>query len=328
MTGGRIIVMSVLLLAALTGGAHAQGASSVGYPSRPIQMIIPLAAGSAADVALRIVAARMSTDLGKQIVIENSPGAAGLIGAERAARAAPDGYTIVGIADSVLTSVPLLNKNAKFDPLKDFDPVTQIVTNEWALVTHPSFPAKSVLELIALAKAKPGSIDFSSGGKGSPQQIAMELLKSSTGIEVTHVPYRGATAALTDVVAGTIPMMFTAIAVAQSFVKDGKLRALAVGGPRRSAVLPDVPTVAEAGVPGFEWSSWTSIMVPAGTPKEVTAKLNAAAVAALKDGEVLGKLRALGVVPNGNTPEEFRNNLARDYAKMAAIIKAAGITID
>lgn len=313
-------------LCVLAQSALAQGAAD--YPSRPIQMIIPLAAGSAGDVALRIVAAKMSGDLGKQIVIDNQPGAAGAIGAERATRAAPDGYTIVGISDSVLTSVPLLNKNARFDPLKDFAPVSQIVTNEWVLVAHPSFAAKTVQELIELAKAKPDQIDFSSGGNGSPQQMAMELFKARTGVRLVHVPYRGATGALTDVVAGTVPLMFTAIAVAQPFLKDGKLRALATGGPRRSDLLPDVPTAAEAGVAGFEWSTWTSIMAPANTPAEIIARLNTTALAALKDAEVRDKLLALGVVPNGNSPDAFRANLARDYAKMAEIIKAAGIKVD
>ena len=313
-------------LCVLAQSALAQGAAD--YPSRPIQMIIPLAAGSAGDVALRIVAAKMSGDLGKQIVIDNQPGAAGAIGAERATRAAPDGYTIVGISDSVLTSVPLLNKNARFDRLKDFAPVSQIVTNEWVLVAHPSFAAKTVQELIELAKAKPDQIDFSSGGNGSPQQMAMELFKARTGVRLVHVPYRGATGALTDVVAGTVPLMFTAIAVAQPFLKDGKLRALATGGPRRSDLLPDVPTAAEAGVAGFEWSTWTSIMAPANTPAEIIARLNTTALAALKDAEVREKLLALGVVPNGNSPDAFKVNLARDYARMAEIIRAAGIKVD
>jgi tripartite-type tricarboxylate transporter receptor subunit TctC len=298
------------------------------YPSRPIQMIIPLAAGSAGDVALRIVAAKMTVELGKQIVIENMPGAAGLIGAERAARATPDGYTIFGVADSVLTSVPLLNGNAKFDPLKDFTPVTQIVTNDWVLVANPSFPARTVNELIAMANAKPNTIDFASGGNGSPQQIAMEIFKSRTGIKLTHVPYRGATGALTDVVSGTVPLMFTAVAVAQSFIKSGKLRALATGGKTRSDLLPDIPTVAEAGVAGFEWSTWTSIMVPSNTPLDVSKKLYDVAIAALKDDEVKKKLLAVGVVPSGTTPEQFKANLAADYAKMSDVIKAAGIKTD
>lgn len=324
---GGNAVLALLLIAGTATHASAQESVS-DYPSRTIQMIIPLAAGSAGDVALRLVAARMSIDFRNQIVIENVPGAAGMIGAERAAHATPDGYTLVGISDSVLTSVPLLNKNARFDPFKDFDPVSQIVTNEWVLVANPSFPAQSVQALVALAKSKPGSIDFSSGGIGSPQHIAMEMLEASTGIRLVHVPYRGATGALTDVVAGAVPLMFTAIAVAQPFLKDGKLRAIATGGPRRSELLPDVPTVAEAGVAGFAWSSWTSIMVPAGTPAPIVAKLHATIVTALNDNDVRSRLLALGVVPNGNTPTEFRADLARSYAKMAHIIRTAGITVE
>jgi tripartite-type tricarboxylate transporter receptor subunit TctC len=324
----KYVAASIALLFSITAVVDARAQTPSDYPSRPVQMIIPLAAGSAGDVALRVVAAKMSADFGKQIVIENMPGAAGLIGAERAARAAPDGYTIFGVSDSVLTSVPLLNSNAKFDPLKDFAPVTQIVTNDWVLVTNPLFPAKSVKELLELAAAKPNTIDFASGGNGSPQQTAMEIFKSRTGAKLVHVPYRGATGALTDVVSGTVPLMFTAVAVAQSFIKSGKLRALATGGKQRSDLLPDVPTVAEAGVAGFEWSTWTSIMVPANTPPAIINKLHGAAVAALKDGEVREKLLALGVVPNGNTPSEFKANLAADYAKMSDIIKAAGIKAD
>ena len=182
--------------------------------------------------------------------------------------------------------------------------------------------------LVALAKSKPGAIDFSSGGIGSPQHIAMEMLEASTGIKLVHVPYRGATGALTDVVAGAVPLMFTAIAVAQPFLKDGKLHAIATGGPRRSELLPDVPTVAEAEVAGFAWSSWTSIMVPAGTPAPIVAKLHATIVTALNDNDVRSKLLALGVVPNGNTPTEFRADLARSYSKMAHIIKTAGIKVE
>lgn len=321
----KYVISSFALLCAVlsTDSALAQSASD--YPSRPIQMVIPLAAGSAGDVALRIVTTKMTADLGQQIVIKNMPGAAGLIGAEFVARATPDGYTIFGVADSVLTSVPLLNGNAKFDPLKDFAPITQIVTNDWVLVVNPSFPAKSVKEFIDLAKEKPDAINYASGGNGSPQQIAMEVFKSRTGIKLTHVPYRGATGALTDVVAGTVPVMFTAVAVAQSFIRSGKLRALATGGKRRSELLPDVPTVSEAGVPGFEWSTWTSIMVPTNTPPAIVAKLYNSAIAALKDAEIREKLLAVGVVPNGTTPAEFSANLNADYAKMSDVIKSAGI---
>ena len=316
--------LAVLLLIAAAPAAHAQDV----YPSRSIQMIIPFAAGSAGDVALRIVTAKMATLLGKPIVIENVTGAAGIIGAERVARAAPDGYTIIGMGDSVVTTVPILNKNVKYDPFRDFELVCQVVNFEWVLVTNPSFPAKNVQELVALAKAKPGTIDFSSGGNGSPQHIAMEMLEAKTGIKLAHVPYRGATAALTDVVAGTVPLTFTAIAVAEPFIRSGKVRVLGTGGPKRAASLPDVPTVAEEGVPGFAWSTWNSIMLPKGTPAAIIDTLHKAVVTALKDDDVKARLANVGVVPNGNTPAEFKANLAKSYAEMAELIKNAGITME
>jgi tripartite-type tricarboxylate transporter receptor subunit TctC len=290
-------------------------------------MVIPFGAGSAGDVALRIITAKMSTLLGKQIVIENVTGAAGIIGAERVARAAPDGYTIIGMGDSVVTTVPLLNKNVKYDPFKDFEPVCQVVTFEWVLVANPSFPTKTVKELIALAKAKPGTIDFSSGGNGSPQHLAMALFETKTGIKLAHVPYRSATAALTDVVAGTVPVAFTAIAVAEPFIKSGKLRVLGTGGPKRAVLLPDVPTVAEEGVPGFEWSTWNSIQLPAKTPQAIVDKLQKTVIAALNDDEVKAKLAAVGVVPSGGTTAELKAKVAHTYAEIAEIIKTTGITM-
>ena len=305
---------------------HVLAQATVAYPERPILMIVPLAAGSAADASLRLIANKMSADLGKPVTVENVAGAAGIIGAERGSRAAPDGYTVIGISDSVLTSAPQMQKNARFDPLKDLAPVAQLADINWVLVAHPSFPPKTVAELVALAKGKPGSIDYSSGGLGSPQQMAMELFKSKAGINLTHVPYKGATAALTDVVAGVVPVTFTAVSIAQPFIEAGTLKALATGGAKRSALLPNVPTVGEAGVAGYEWKTWVSLMAPPNTPPEIVAKLNTAALAALKDPDVNSKLVATGFTPTGNTPEQFRANLAKDYATMTEIIKSAGIT--
>ena len=316
------VAFAVALGAAST---FAQAPADADYPSRPITMIVPLAAGSAADIVARLVGTKMSADLGRQIVVENAPGAAGLVGIERATKAAPDGYTIVGVSDSVLTMVPQLNPNAKFDPHKDLTPITQLAIIDWVLVSNPSFPAKTVQEFLALAKAKPGEINFSSGGNASPQHVAMEAFKARTGINLTHVPYRGATAALTDVVAGVVPVMFTAISVAHPFLVDGKLHALATAGRKRSELLPDVPTVSEAGVGGFEFETWMSLMAPANLPKAISDKLHASALKAVNDPEIRAKLLAVGLVPLGNKPEEFRANLARDYAKMGEIIRAAGM---
>ena len=318
----------MLIGAVATAQVQAQAQDASSYPTRTILMVIPFGAGSAGDVALRIITAKMSTLLGKQIVIENVTGAAGVIGAERVARAAPDGYTMIGMGDSVITTVPLLNKNVKYDPFKDFEPVCQVVTFEWVLVANPSFPARTVKELIALAKAKPGTIDYSSGGNGSPQHLAMALFETRTGTKLAHVPYRSATAALTDVVAGTVPLAFTAIAVAEPFIKSGKLRVLGTGGPNRAAALPDVPTVAEEGVPGFEWSTWNSIQLPARTPQAIVDKLQKTVNAALNDDEVKAKLANVGVVPKGGTTAEFRAKFAHTYEEVAGIIKAAGIKME
>ena len=314
---------AALITLSFPGHVLAQGAA---YPERPILMIVPLAAGSAADASLRLIANKMSADIGKPVTVENVAGAAGLIGAERGSRAAPDGYTVIGISDSVLTSAPQMQKNTRFDPLKDLAPVAQLADINWVLVAHPSFPAKTVAELVALAKAKPGSIDYSSGGLGSPQQMAMELFKSKAGVNLSHIPYKGATAALTDVVSGVVPVTFTAVSIAQSFIQAGTLNALATGGVKRSELLPNVPTVGEAGVAGYEWKTWVSLMAPPNTPPEIVAKLNTAALAALKDADVNSKLVATGFTPTGNTPEQFRANLAKDYATMTEIIKSAGIT--
>lgn len=312
-------------LAAATAFAQAPESD---YPSRPITMIVPLAAGSAADIVARLVGAKMSADLGRQIVIENAPGAAGLVGIERAIKAAPDGYTIIGVSDSVLTMVPQLNPNARFDPRKDLTAITQLAIIDWVLVANPSFPAKTVPELLALAKAKPGQIDFSSGGNASPQHVAMESFKARTGINLTHVPYRGATAALTDVVAGVVPVMFTAVSVAHPFLVDGKLHAIATGGAKRSELLPNVPTVSEAGVSGFAFETWMSLMAPLNVPKPIADRLHASALKAVNDPEIRAKLLAVGLVPLGNSSEEFSANLARDYAKMGEIIRAAGMKLE
>jgi tripartite-type tricarboxylate transporter receptor subunit TctC len=322
------LVTAAVAVAFGAAAALAQAPAEPGYPSRPITMIVPLAAGSAADIVARLVGTKMSADLGRQIVVENAPGAAGLVGIERGIKAPPDGYTIIGVSDSVLTMVPQLNPNAKFDPQKDLTPITQLAIIDWVLVANPSFPAKTVPEFLALAKAKPGQINFSSGGNASPQHVAMESFKARTGIELTHVPYRGATAALTDVVAGVVPIMFTAISVVHPFLVDGKLHAIATAGRKRSELLPNVPTVAEAGVAGFEFETWMSLMAPINLPRPIADKLHASALKAVSDPEIRAKLLAVGLVPLGNTSEEFRANLARDYAKMGEIIRAAGMKAD
>lgn len=298
------------------------------YPARPIQMIVPLQAGSAVDAIMRSVTQKMSENMGQQIVIENLPGASGVIGAEKLKSAAPDGYTIGGFNDGVLAILPGLKQDLPFDPLKDFAPVSLVAGITWVLVVHPGVPANNVAEFIALARARPGQINFSSGGNGSPQHIAMELFKAATNIELVHIPYRGATQAALDVIGGQIPAMFTALAVVTQQVKAGKLRALATSSARRSPLLPEVPTMTEAGVRGFEFSTWSPIIAPVGTPRPVIAKLNAEVLKALADPGLRARLIAQGLEPMGTPPIVVTQWTRDGIARMAAIGKRAGISID
>ena len=298
------------------------------YPSKPIVMVVPLAAGSSLDVVLRIITQKMSENMGQQIVVDNQPGAAGMIGAERFMRAAPDGYTLAAFNDAVLTMVPSLRKKIAYDPVASFAPVGLMVNNSWTLAAHPSLPAKSVAELIALAKTKPGELNYSSGGNGSPQHVAMELFQSMAGIKLTHVPYKGTTQATLDVIAGQIPMMFSGTNAVVNQVREGKLRALATGGATRSPLLPNVPTVAESGLPGYEFVTWMGMFAPLNTPKEIIARVNAELARALAAPDLRERLVAQGVEIQTSTPEQLAALTKARLAQMAKIIKDAGIHIE
>jgi len=298
------------------------------YPSKPITMVVPLAAGSSLDVVLRMITQKMSENMGQQIVVENLPGAAGMIGAERFMRAAPDGYTLAAFNDAVLTMVPNLRKKIAYDPITSFAPVGLMVNNSWTLVAHSSLPAKNVAELIALAKAKPGELNYSSGGNGSPQHVAMELFQSMAGIKLTHVPYKGTTQATVDVIAGQIPMMFSGTNAIVNHVREGKLRALATGGATRSPLLSNVPTVAESGLPGYEFVTWMGMFAPLNTPKEIIARVNAELARALAAPDLRERLVAQGVEIKTSTPEELAALTKSRLAQMAKIIKDAGIHIE
>ena len=267
------------------------------YPAKPIHMIVPLAAGSAVDNAMRIVTERMSTNLGQGIVIENQPGAAGLIGAERVAKAAPDGYTIGGFNDSIMTMLPNLYAKLSWDILKDFEPVSLVATVEWGLVASSESPYRSAADLIAAAKADPRRINYGSGGNGSPQHVAMELFASTAGISLTHVPYKGATQAAVGVAAAEVPVAFQGLATVSGLAKSGKLRIIGVTTAQRLPQFPDVPTVSESGLPGFEFNSWATVVAPAGTPRDIVARLNAEIVKALAAPDVREKLLAQGLTP-------------------------------
>jgi tripartite-type tricarboxylate transporter receptor subunit TctC len=298
------------------------------YPNKPIRMIIPLAAGSAVDSAMRIVTQKMSENMGQGIVIDNQPGAAGLIGADKVAKAAPDGYTIGGFNDSIMTMLPNLHSKLSWDIQKDFVPVSLVATVEWGLVANMDTPYRSAADLIAAAKANPGKINYGSGGNGSPQHVAMELFASGAGISLTHVPYKGATQAALGVAAGEVSVAFQGIATVASLVKGGKLRLLAVTTPARLAQFPDVPTVSESGLPNFEFNSWATIMAPAGTPKEIVARLNAELLKALAAPEVRERLVAQGLTIRGSTPDELGTATRAQLARYAQLFKQAGIKLE
>ena len=315
---------TLALLAALcAGAAHAQA-----WPNKTIRMIVPLAAGSAVDNAARIVAQKMAQNLGQSIVIDNRPGAAGLIGAGEVAKAAPDGYTLGGFNDSIMTMVPNLNPKMPWDILKDFEPVSLVATVEWGLVVNADAPEKSAADLIATARRSPGQVNYGSGGNGSPQHIAMALFASQAGVQMKHVPYKGATQAAMGVAGKEVEAAFQGIATVNSLVKAGKLRLVGVTTPRRMPQFPDVPTVSESGMPGFEFNSWFAIMAPAGTPKDITQRLAVEVQKALADPEVREKLNAQGLTPRGSSPDELGTATRAQLAKYGALIKQNGITAE
>jgi tripartite-type tricarboxylate transporter receptor subunit TctC len=299
-------------------------ASAQPYPAKSVLVILPLGAGSASDIAVRTLAERLSTALKQQVLVENQPGAAGLIGAERAAKARPDGYTLTALNNSIMTTVPHVYSKVGFDPLKSFSPISVLVTIPTVLIVHPSLPAKSVKELVALAKARPGQILYSSGGVGSPQQLSMEIFKNTTGTDMLHVPYKGAPAATVDVVAGNVQVMFNGLSSPLPHIRSGRLRALAMAGAKRSTLLPEVPTVQEAGVP-YVYEQWLALLAPAGTPADIVRRLNTETVRILAIPAVKDMLtqQALDVVGSG--PEEVTKSVTADFPKMAKLIKQLGI---
>jgi tripartite-type tricarboxylate transporter receptor subunit TctC len=288
-------------------------------------MIVPLAAASAVDNAARIVLQRMSESLGQPIVIENMPGASGLIGAERVARSPADGYTLGAFNDSILTMLPNMHEKIAWDPVKDFDPVSLVGTIEWGLITGNDTPYKTALDVIAAAKAKPGKLDFGSGGNGSPQHVAMALFASTAGISLMHVPYKGATQAAVGVAAGEVPVGMQGLGTAAGLVRSGKLRLIGVSTPARLASFPDVPTISESGLPGFEFRSWFVIVAPAGTPKAIVTRLNAEIRKALALPDVREKLIAQGFTVLGSSPEELGTATKEQLARYAKLMKQAGI---
>ena len=301
--------------------------AQMAYPNKPIRMVVPLAAGSAVDNAARIVMQKASVGLATGIAIENQAGASGVIGTDRVAKAAPDGYTLGGFNDS-MTMLPNLNAKLPWDIVRDFEPVSLVATVEWGLVVPADSPWQTAADVIAAARKAPGKINYGSGGNGSPQHIAMALFASQAGLQLTHVPYKGATQAAVGLAGREVDAEFQGIATVHALVKAGKLRLLAVSTPKRLPQFPEVPTVAESGLAGFEFNSWFAIMAPAGTPKAVVQRVHSEVVKALGDTSVREQLMAQGLTPRGSSPEELAATLRAQLARYEALIRQAGITGD
>lgn len=316
-------VAAALLVCSMS--AHAQGTV---YPGQPVKWIVPYAPGGTTDVIARNLATRMGQDLGQPVVVDNKPGAATIIGATLIARSQPDGYT-VGTADSgTLAFNPAMYASLTYDANKDFTLIGGLGKMPLVLAVTPNFPAKNVQELLALVKKSPGSISFATPGAGSPQHVALELFKQRTGTDLMHVPYKGSAPALQDLMAGQVQTMFTDLPPSLSAIKSGKVRVLAVATPQRLPLLPDVPTMAEAGVPGFDAYAWQGFVGPAKLPNSVVSKLNKDLVAALKHPEMHAKLEELGIQPMPMTPAEFTEFVRSEQKLWSGVIKAAHIRLD
>lgn len=315
---------ATLLAAALLAGAAA--ASAQEYPSKPVRLIVPTSPGGGTDITARIVAPKLGEQLGQQVVVENRAGASTMIGMEHVARAAPDGYTIaMGI--SSLTIQPHLRSKVPYDALRDFAPVSQVIKVPHLLVAHPSLPARSVKELVAFARPRPGELNYAAGSVGSNAHMAMELLASTAGLKMVHVPYKGTGPALSDTLAGHLSLMMANLMAALPHVKNGRLRAYGVTSAQRAGVAPEVPTIAEAGLTGYEVVQWFGIFAPAKTPQDVIGKLHAATAQALQDQGVRQRLVSDGAEPIGNTPAAFAEIVREEHARWAKLIKGAGIRL-
>jgi tripartite-type tricarboxylate transporter receptor subunit TctC len=324
----RFLSLSIL---ALCGMAHAQPASigaAQAYPQKPVRIIVPYTPGGATDIMARLLAAKFTESMGQQFIAENRAGAAGLVGAELASRAAPDGYTLwVGQASNLAINQHLMKK-IPYDPLTAFAPISLVATSPNLLVVHPSLPVRSVKDLIALAKAKPGVINYTSSGSGSPGHLAAEYLKKLAAIDMVHIPQKGAAPALLDVIAGHADLYFTSPISAQPHAKAGRIRQIAVTSAKRFAPLPDVPSVAEAGFPGFDISSWWGLLAPAGLPKDLQSRLHAETLKAVEQRDTKDKLTAQGIMVVTNTPEQFAAYIRSEIANWSRIVAASGARLD
>jgi tripartite-type tricarboxylate transporter receptor subunit TctC len=312
------------LLAGPAGLARAQDA----YPSKPIRVVVPFAPGGGGDTLARLVLGRAGAELGQPLVFENLAGAGGNVGSTNAARAAADGYTVLYGTNGTLAINHSLYKNPGFDPLKSFQPVSRLTQIGLVVVVRSGLPAKTMPELLQLLKANPGKYTFGSAGNGTSSHLAAEMLKSQTGVEAVHIPYRGGATAMTDLIGGQIDMMIEVMPNATPHIRSGRIRALAVTTAKRSDAFPELPTVAESGVGGYEVTAWDAVMLPAGTPAQVVARWNAAVRAALTDPEIVKQLGARGTEPVPSSPDELGRFLRSELTRWGAAVKQSGASVD
>jgi len=312
-----------LVLLLFAGSALAQP-----YPARPVKLIVPFPPGGNTDIVGRLIAQKLSDGFGQQVYVENRGGAGGTIGAEAAAKSPNDGYTLFFSTTGTLASAPSMQPNLRYDPVKDFAPITTLANAPVVVIVAASLPPKTLRELIELAEAQPGTLKFGSAGTGHFVHIAGEMFKAAAGVDMLHVPYKGVAQALTDLLGGRIDLMFDAFAQYEPHLQSGKLRALAVANPTRLARLPDVPTTAEAGLPDYQLASWFGLAAPAGAPREAIERVNAETRKALAMGDARESLAKLGLEPGGSTPQEYAALVADELVKWRAAVKAAGIKLE
>ncbi|MDF3887361.1 tripartite tricarboxylate transporter substrate binding protein [Cupriavidus basilensis] len=314
-------MVAAFALTGTSGQAHAQPPR---YPAKPIRLVVPFSSGSATDILARIVSTRLGESGSYQMIVENRPGAGGTLGAALVAKAAPDGYTVILVSVGHAINATLYPK-LPYDTVKDFAPVTLVATVPNVLVVNSASTLGSVKDVVAAARAKPGTMNFDSAGSGSSTHLSGELFKTEAGIDIAHIPYKGTGEALTDVMAGRVDLMFAPTVSAMPFVRQGKLRALAVTTPKRVASLPDIPTVAESGLPGYAFESWFGVLAPAGTPKEIVAALNGEIGKALASPAVRERLLVQGAEPRASTPQEFEQYIKAEIAKLAPVVRQSGV---
>ena len=322
-----LLVLPLLASSAIAQAQNPPKGTGQSYPTKPVRILIGFSAGSSTDTVARVIAPRLSESWGQPVVVDNRAGAGGNIAADATAKATPDGYTLLFCNNGLVISKSLYRK-LPYDALRDLEPVTQVTAMPHVLVVNTAAPATSVKELIALAKSKPGQLNFGSAGTGNSDHMAGELFKYLAGVDIVHVPYKGGPQALTDTMTGQVTMYFAGLPVSMGMVKAGKVKALGVSSTKRSSALPNVPTIAEAGLPGYEVSLWYGLLAPARAPKELVAKIAMDVGRALKAPEVQERLTGLGVEVVGSTPEQFKAFVNSENAKWAKVVKATGLSVD